>query len=417
MFQDVYDGFSSTTLPNGLTVSTQQRRVSWEYLGILVHAGAKEDPAGRQGLAHLVEHLVGENVGDLTFAQLEKRFQALGATAHFGSTSYLSTSFDVHLPACEARIQEALALLGTMLLEGQLTRNVQEEKAVILHEYHLTYPHAFARSWALKGRPWLFESHPRLNSFHSTLGVLEEWMSCPQSEIQAFYNRYYTPANMSLVCIGALAQDRLLHLLQQTPFAALKPGERTPLPAAYVPRLPSRQEQVIHLSPFSQLVPEQASCTLEWVLPLHFERYQVVLFADLLEERLTEELRYQRCWTYEVSVSSRYYQDCRVLTVHYEVAPERIAEATDLVWQILGQIPHTPERFRRAKQERIDAFSRLDCSGDDLLKVVLDDLAYAHRLIPFAEELYHLEQTDFAAIVELAAFLTPERHCSFILRP
>jgi hypothetical protein len=30
--------------------------------------------------------------------------------------------------------------------------------------------------------------------------------------------------------------------------------------------------------------------------------------------------------------------------------------------------------------------------------------------------LYHLEQTDFAALVELAAFLTPERHCSFILR-
>lgn len=224
MFQDVYDGFSSTTLPNGLTVSTQQRRVSWEYIGILVHAGAKEDPAGRSGLAHLVEQLVGENVGDLTFAQLEKRFQALGATAHFGSTSYLSTSFDVHLPASEARIQEALVLFGTMLLEGHLTRNVQEEKAVILHEYHIDYPHAFARSWALKGRPWLFEQHARLNSFHSTLGVLEEWMPCTQPDIQTFYDRYYTPANMSLVGIGALSQDRLLHLLQNTPFVCSKPG-------------------------------------------------------------------------------------------------------------------------------------------------------------------------------------------------
>jgi predicted Zn-dependent peptidase len=417
MFQDVYDGFSSTTLPNGLTVSTQQRRVSWEYLGILVHAGAKEDPTGRQGLAHLVEHLVGENVGELTFAQLEQRFQALGATAHFGSTSYLSTSFDVHLLASEARIQEALALFGTMLLEGHLTRNVQEEKAVIQREYHTDYPHALARSWALKGRPWLFADHPCLGSFDSPLGVLEEWMPCTQPEIQTFYDRYYTPANMSLVCIGALAQDRLLHLLQHTPFVAPKPGARTALPVAYVPPAPSRHEQVIHLSQFSQLAPAQATCTIEWVIPLHFQRYQVFLLADLLQERLTEELRYQRSWTYDVSVGSHYYQDCRVLTVHYEIAPERVAQAIDLLWQILEEIPHAHQRFQQAKQERVDGFSLMDYSGYGVLKATMNDLACSHRLIPFAEELYHLEQTEFASVVELAAFLTPERHCSFILRP
>lgn len=189
------------------------------------------------------------------------------------------------------------------------------------------------------------------------------------------------------------------------------------MPAAYVPTTPGRHEQVIHLSQFSQLVPSQASCTLEWVLPLHFQRYQVALFADLLEERLMEELRYQRSWTYDVSVGSYYYQDCRVLTVHYEVAPERVAQATDLLWQTLEEISHAHRRFQQAKQERVDAFYRMDYCGYDVLKVALDDLACSHRLLPFAEELYHLEQTDFAAIVELAAFLTPERHCSFIMRP
>jgi predicted Zn-dependent peptidase len=303
-----------------------------------------------------------------------------------------------------------------MLLEGHLTRNVQEEKAVILREYHTDYPHAFARSWALKGRPWLFADHPRLGSFDSAIGVLEEWMPCTQPEIQTFYDRYYTPANMSVVCIGALAQDRLLHLLQHTPFVAPKPGARTVLPAAYVPPVPSSHEQVLHLSQFSQLPPAQATCTIEWVIPLHFQRYQVFLLADLLQERLTEELRYQRSWTYEVAVGSHYYQDCRVLTVHYEIPPERVTQATDLLWQALGEISHAQQRFQQAKQERVDGFYRMDYSGYGVLKATLNDLACSHRLIPFAEELHHLEQTEFASVVELAAYLTPERHCCFITR-
>jgi insulinase (Peptidase family M16) len=140
MFQEVYEGFTSTTLPNGLTVYVQPRKVSWVYVGIVVHAGAKEDPPGRQGLAHLVEHLVSENIEGLPFPMLERRFQALGATAHFGMTSYLRTWYDFHLPAHEPAVREALTLVGTMLLQGRLTRKIEEEKTVILCEYHIDYP-------------------------------------------------------------------------------------------------------------------------------------------------------------------------------------------------------------------------------------------------------------------------------------
>jgi predicted Zn-dependent peptidase len=319
MFQDVYEGFTWTTLPNGLTVYVQPREVSWVYVGAVVHAGAKEDPIGRQGLAHLVEHLVSENIDGFSFPMLEKRFQALGGTAHFGTTSYVSTTYDFHVPAEEPAVQEALTLFSTMLLQGCLTRKIEEEKAVIQREYYTDYPHALSRTWALRGRPWLFEWHPRLHSFHSALGVLEEWMPCSQPEIQAFYDRSYTPANMTLVCIGACSQERLLHLLEDTPFVLSKPGERTRLPTSYVSTPPSRQEQVIHLSQFSHLAPAQTACTIEWVIPLHVRRYSVFLLAGLLEELLTEQWRYQRALTYDVSVNSQYYQDCRVLTLHSEL--------------------------------------------------------------------------------------------------
>jgi hypothetical protein len=222
---------------------------------------------------------------------------------------------------------------------------------------------------------------------------------------------------MSLVCLGALSAERLLHLLEDTPFGISKPGARTRQPAAYVPAVPSKQEQVIHLSQFSQLAPAQTTCTIEWVIPLHVRRYQVFLLTDLLEELLTEQWRYQRSLTYDVSVRSEYYQDCRALTLHSELPPDRLALAQDLLWQTLGSIPQALQRFVQVKQQRIASLSRMDYSGYDVLTAVLVDLAGYHRLIPFTEELHQLEQVQFAEIVELAAFLTPERHFCFISCP
>jgi len=72
-FHDLYAGFQRVILPNGLTLYVQERpEVSWLYAGFVIHAGAREDPASRRGLAHLVEHLVSENVAEMPF--LERQF-------------------------------------------------------------------------------------------------------------------------------------------------------------------------------------------------------------------------------------------------------------------------------------------------------------------------------------------------------
>src|SRR5581483_4248868 len=173
MFQDMYADFHSGQLDNGLSVYAKEwPSASWFYAGVVIHVGAREDPVRRSGLAHLTEHLVGENVSPLTFAQLERAFKALGGYAWFGTTTYYSTEYKFHLPNEEKSIHQALDLFGQMrLLPKELTQRIEEEKAVILREYHRRYEHEQARSWALQGRPWLFEHHPRLQSYHSAIGT------------------------------------------------------------------------------------------------------------------------------------------------------------------------------------------------------------------------------------------------------
>src|SRR5579884_1932330 len=117
MFQDLYADFHSEQLANGLSVYFKEwPSASWFYAGIVIHAGAREDPVGRSGLAHPVEHVIGENVSSLTFSELERVFKILGGYAWFGTTCYYSTEYKFHLPNEEKSISKALDLFGQMLL-------------------------------------------------------------------------------------------------------------------------------------------------------------------------------------------------------------------------------------------------------------------------------------------------------------
>ena len=59
----------------------------------------------------------------------------------------------------------------------------------------------------------------------------------------------------------------------------------------------------------------------------------------------------------------------------------------------------------------------MDYAGHDLLDAAMLDLEGYHRLISFTEELHQVEQTTFAQVRALAAYLTPERHFCFIEQP
>jgi predicted Zn-dependent peptidase len=256
-----------------------------------------------------------------------------------------------------------------------------------------------------------------LKSFEAAIGILDEFMACTPQELQAFYDMYYVPHNISLVCIGPIAKQTLLQMVQETPFAIAKPGHRRSIPIAYLPHPPRKHEQHIHMAEFFTLTQKKATCTFEWVVPLHFPRQCLSIFSNLLETILTEELRYQRSLTYDVDVHYEYYQDCRTLQIQFEISPHVIEMAKDLVWQVIRSIYQFQEKFLETKNEQLHCIYRMDYSGYDLLQAVITDLKHHHCLIPFSEELKQVEQITFEQIVELAEYLIPERHFCFILQP
>jgi predicted Zn-dependent peptidase len=335
---DPYANFQCETLPNGLSISAKELDTPWIYVGFVCHVGAKEDPPGRDGMSHLIEHLVSENVeGFSSYKELDNYVKSLGGYGSFGSTDYLGTCFHFFLPDEETALTSALALFGQMLITAHLTRGVEKEKAIITREFHAEYPFRQAHAWKLASKQALFASHPRLRGFSTPLGTPEAFQQCTIEELQAFYDRYYVPSNIGVVSIGNLSLHCLVDALKKSPFGQQKPGQRNPLAAPFDPLPPQNHECAIHLSEWSNLSYSAAQCEFTWALPTRFDNACLLLFRRLLEEQLTHEIRQLRGFTYDIAVGGRYYQDCQDLIITIETPPEAIPTVHEIVEDVLDR--------------------------------------------------------------------------------
>lgn len=414
---DPYADFQAETLSNGLSVHAKEVDRPWSYVGFVCHVGAKEDPPGRAGMAHLVEHLVSENVEGFTFEALQKCLRLLGGEGSFGHTSYYASSYSFFLPDDKTGLGEGLSLFGQMLVTAQLSRRIEEEKLISIHEFHQEYASLQEQAWELVGRQALFAPHPRLSCFDTVLGTPNELKHSNQQELQAFYDRYYVPSNISVVSIGCFSLSQLVRVLEKSAFGSQKRGQCNPLPSPFFPTPPQRHELVITMSELTTMPFERAGCEFSWALPSSFPCYPVWIVRQMIEDQLTRILREEQGLTYDVDVQSEFYHDCRSLTIALEVPPDSVHAVQEIVWHVLGSIQEEEEQFCEIKRRYKNRWSRPDCSGADLLRVTMNDLALYHRLVSYSEMVQLVETIAFFDILAIVEYLTPERLFLSIKRP
>lgn len=234
------------TLPNGLrVVLAESRRVPVAAHYLFYGAGGGEDPAGRSGLAHFLEHMMfkgSANVAPGAFSL---------AVAREGGQDNAFTSRDV---TAYHQTVEASRLPLVMRMEADRfaaplfpAETVEPERAVVLEE-----------------RRQRTDSSPRarfVEAFDAALWGRQHWRGRPiigwEDEIRAitrddmlgFYGGRYAPGNAVLVVAGDVREAELRRLAEDLygavparPFAG---RDRAPPPAAPAePRLVTRDPTV-----------------------------------------------------------------------------------------------------------------------------------------------------------------------------
>lgn len=286
------------TLGNGLTyyVRSNDAPAGRLALRLVVNAGAVLDPAGREGTAHFVEHMLFNGTASYSENELVQALRDVGVELGRDVNAYTSPDRTVYRLDVGADDPEAVDVAFGVLSEWAAHATidpaaVEAERGVVLDEYQLTQQTADGRIGAFLDavyyRGTVYEGM-------QIAGNAESIRAITADGLREFYERWYRPDNMAVIVVGDLPQADMAAKVEQH-FGALAN------PAEPMPQQPERDRFTADFvdEPVIDVVthPEygQNSMSIDWQLPAWSPatvggsryRWMEAVITFLLEVRLT----------------------------------------------------------------------------------------------------------------------------------
>jgi len=177
---------------------------------LAVRAGADDDPTGKAGLAHLVEHVsLGGDEGAALLASAESQVNA------FTFADGTIFTLDATAASCAAELTRLLSVATT----GKLRRAwVEHEQSVIQRE----------QMYSRRTTSGFIDAGLFGDRMISILGSPATRENIKLDDVVRFYRTHYTPAKMALVVVGPLDVEKVRAALRAGfKLPPVLPGERT----------------------------------------------------------------------------------------------------------------------------------------------------------------------------------------------
>lgn len=409
---DPYTSFESVILPNGLTLyASHWLDRPWQHMSFLIHSGANHDIPGTEGTAHFMEHVVSQN-SIVSQQEMERFFQGHGGNADFGATSYPYTFYNFSLPAQDEILAQGLDMFGSMLLSAQLERCIERERQVIFGEFRQYYPADYLHELEVRKNLSLHPGHA-LERMALPLGTLESIARITQADLQRYYDTHYTPANMSVVAVGGKSLNELVQLLTGSAFGISKVGARSAHPG-FIREVqqPLESQYRYRQSDYVSTPIEVGEYSSTGKLPGSISQSAVMIFSRALSERLFEEVRLRRAWTYNIDARPIPF----ISFYEYEIQAKGVVlgalnDIESVINECIRGIGEDEKLYERIKQASLAAIPMRDDNGEHVCAESMYSLAGHGHIRSYADESAELQGVQFSDMQKLSELLAPHmRH-------
>jgi zinc protease len=211
---DQYDiGISDYTFPSGLRILFQEDH-SQPIVSItmVIDRGSSHDPVGKEGIAHLVEHLWFRSVhGTLpkVWDVLEEFGANLNASTASDWTNYMTVApKDALVPLLKL---EAMRLTEPVL--GVVEQDVATEREIVRNELRMRYENSSGSALGYMREALYPEGHP----YHRLgIGTHDSLNNINLADVKAFTDANYRPENTTIVVVGDFSLDEVPKLIQES---------------------------------------------------------------------------------------------------------------------------------------------------------------------------------------------------------
>ncbi len=190
-------------LPNGLNVILHEDHTTPTVsVNVWYHVGSGSEKPGRTGFAHLFEHIMFEGSKNVPEGAFDEWLEAAGGDNN-GSTTPDRTNYYEDLPT--SALELALFLESDrmgFLLDAMSPEKVDGQRDVVKNERRQSYENRpYGLAFPTLGEHLYAPDHP----YHwPTIGYMQDLTAASYEDVVEFFQKYYTPANASLVIAGDL---------------------------------------------------------------------------------------------------------------------------------------------------------------------------------------------------------------------
>lgn len=236
------------TLPNGLQVIVLTNNRAPIVKQIVVYkVGSIDEPKGKSGIAHFLEHLMFKGTSNISRQELDKENDRMGADQNaqtgYNYTTYFQEVVKQDLP----RIMklESDRMVNLLLDE----KDVESERPVILEERRMRTDNEPGAILEEAIHAALYRHHPYRIPI---IGWEHEIEGLNQADAKDFYKTWYVPNNAILVLAGdiTLAEAKELATKYYGPIAS------KPLPGRNITKEPDHRDVNLHVEKKSSRVLE-----------------------------------------------------------------------------------------------------------------------------------------------------------------
>lgn len=354
---------SKKTLANGLRImAVQLPHLHSAEIAIYLKVGSRNDPPGKEGLSHFLEHMLFRGTADYaTTLELETAFEVLGGSVN-AATDADSTCFYTRIHPRHA--VEGLAIFASMLLRPSLS-GIEIEKRIITEEaLEDTNENGEDINTDNLASKLLWPDHPL---GMPTVGTLKSIAEFTDQDLADHLRCYYVPSNAVVTVTGDIDPDELFSAAER----CFSSWQGAPPPA--ISPAPSVQD-----GPRSLFVKDMDSQTALQFAFRSFSRPDQRITASRLirrilcaggSSRLLMSLREGHGIAYSVSAGISAYDETGCFSIDLATAPENLTLAVAEVLketQRLAVEPMDEEELERVKRSY---FYDLEYSRDSTYEI------------------------------------------------
>lgn len=267
--------YSLHTIENGLrVVLSEDHSVPVVAVVVLYDVGARNEPPGRTGFAHLFEHMMFQGSANVKKGEFYTYVEDNGGVLNGMTSNDFTIYFEV-MPSNQLEL--ALWLEADRMRSLQVNQeNLDNQREVVKEEKRLrvdNQPFSYARGILL------YElAYDNFANAHSVIGSMEDLDAATLEDVQRFFRTYYAPNNAVLAIAGDFDSEQALEWVRKH-FGDIPPQE-PPQPVDVSEPERNLPRQLTYIDKLANL----PAIAMAWKVPSRHspERYALALLDRIL---------------------------------------------------------------------------------------------------------------------------------------